>query len=209
MYYVPFIEEIETRAGQIFGSDMKITTTGVMALFGRIIYASIYSAVTSYIIAAAVITLLMIFLLGNIRLGLISMIPNLMPIIITIGAMGWLNISLNMFTMLIGSIAIGIAVDDTIHFVYNFRRYFSQSGDPVEAIRNTLQTAGQAMLTTTIVLSIGFFIFMFASMQNFFYFGLLTGTALILALASDFLLAPALMTLTAGSVSGKSALMRR
>ena len=70
-----------------------------------------------------------------------------------------------------------------------------QTGDLHEAVENTLLTAGRAMLTTSVVLSIGFFIFMFAAMNNLFYFGLLAGSAVLLALGADLLLAPALMTL--------------
>ncbi len=209
MHYVPFIADVEKRAKTIFGSDADITVTGIMSLFGRIIYASIYSAGQSYLIAFAVITIMMIFLIGNIRLGLLCMFPNLAPIVITMGLMGWLSIPVNMFTMLIGSIAIGIAVDDTVHFAYNFRRYFSIHGDAVSAIRQTLQSAGRAMLATTVILSIGFFIFMFASMQNFFYFGLLTGTALLLALAADFLLAPALFTLVSRTSGSSKNILKR
>jgi len=209
MNYVPFIQEIEAKAHKIFGPDVTLTTTGIMSLFGRIIYASMYSAATSYMIAAVVITLMMIFLVGSLRLGLVSMLPNIIPIVITMGMMGWFGISLNMFTMLIGSIAIGLAVDDTIHFVYHFRRYFSKHPDPVEAVRQTMQTSGRAMLTTTVVLSLGFFLFMFASMKNLFHFGLLTGIALILALSADFFLAPALFSLLAGSKAGKDELLKR
>ncbi len=209
MYYVPFISQVETRAKEIFGNQMEITSTGVMALFGRIIYAAIHSAAISYLIAFGVITVMMIFLINSVRLGILCMIPNLAPIVVTLGLMGWIGLPMDMFTMLIGSIAIGIAVDDTVHFVYNYRRYFSEYGDNVEAVRHTLQTAGRAMLTTTVVLSLGFFIFMFASMSNLFYFGLLTGVALLLALAADFLLAPALMTLAAGSKVGRAEILKR
>lgn len=201
MLYVPFISQVETKAKEIFGIDVQITSTGIMALFGRIIYAAIHSATISYLIAFGVISVMMIFLIGSVRLGLLCMIPNLAPIAATLGLMGWLGLPMDMFTMLIGSIAIGIAVDDTVHFVYNYRRYFSEFGNNEDAVRHTLQTAGRAMFTTTVVLSLGFFIFMFASMSNLFYFGLLTGVALILALAADFLLAPALMTLASGSVA--------
>jgi predicted RND superfamily exporter protein len=97
--------------------------------------------------------------------------------------------------MLIASIVIGLAVDDTIHFMYNFRRYYQKTGDLNVAVENTLMTAGRAMLTTSVVLSLGFFIFMFAEMNIFFYFGLLAGSAVLLALGADLLLAPALMTL--------------
>ncbi|MFC1831564.1 RND family transporter [Thermodesulfobacteriota bacterium] len=202
LLYIPFIRDVTERFSDTFtkrrlegGDPMQVTATGIMSLFGRIIHAAMYSAAQSYAIALVVITLMMILLIGNLKLGLISMIPNLAPIITVLGLMGWLAINLDMFTMLIGSIVIGLAVDDTIHFMYNFKRYYMQTGDLHEAVENTLLTAGRAMLTTSVVLSIGFFIFMFAAMNNLFYFGLLAGSAVLLALGADLLLAPALMTL--------------
>ena len=202
LLYIPFIRDVTERFSDTFtkrrlegGDPMQVTATGIMSLFGRIIHAAMYSAAQSYAIALVVITVMMILLIGNLKLGLISMIPNLAPIITVLGLMGWLAINLDMFTMLIGSIVIGLAVDDTIHFMYNFKRYYMQTGDLHEAVENTLLTAGRAMLTTSVVLSIGFFIFMFAAMNNLFYFGLLAGSAVLLALGADLLLAPALMTL--------------
>jgi len=93
-----------------------------------------------------------------------------------------------------------LAVDDTVHFMHNFQRYYRRSGDTVEAITHTLHTSGRAMVVTTVVLSLGFFIFMRSEMNNLFNFGGLTGLAIILALAADLLLAPALMTLIFGKV---------
>jgi len=199
--YVPFMREIEMQCKQTFANadtvnqKVSVTTTGIMSLFGRILYATIYSAAQSYMIAFAVITLMMIMLIGSLRIGLISMIPNLGPVIVVMGIMGWASIPLDMFTMLIASIAIGLAVDDTVHFMYHFRRYFDKSGDVADAVHHTFHTSGRAMLTTSIVLALGFFIFMFASMNNLFYFGLLTGLAIVFALAADLLLTPALMVL--------------
>ena len=202
LLYIPFISDVTDRFSDTFGSrtleggkPMQVAATGIMSLFGRIIHAAIYSAAQSYGIALVVITVMMILLIGNLKLGLISMIPNLTPIITVLGLMGWLGINLDMITMLIASIVIGLAVDDTIHFMYNFKRYYQQTGDLHVAVENTLMTAGRAMLTTSVVLSLGFFIFMFADMNIFFYFGLLTGSAVLLALGADLLLAPALMTL--------------
>lgn len=206
LLYVPFINDVKSRFEAEFagrqlqdGEAMQVTVTGIMSLFGRIIHAAIYSAAQSYGIALVVITVMMVVLIGNLRLGFISMIPNLAPIFSVLGFMGWMSIQLDMFTMLIASIAIGLAVDDTIHFMYNFRRYYEETGEVAEAVKHTLHTAGRAMLTTSIVLSIGFFIFMFASMNNLFYFGLLTGFAIILALLADLLLAPALMAVVVDS----------
>lgn len=207
--YVPFIQEIEQRFATAFadldkaGKPVTVSTTGIMSLFARILYATMHSAAQSYGVAFAVISVMMIILIGHLRLGLIAMIPNLGPIGIVMGLMGWFGIPLDMFTMMVASIAIGLAVDDTVHFIYNFKRYYTQSGDLREAVGHTLHTAGRAMLTTSIVLSIGFFIFMFASMNNVFYFGFLVGLAIILALIGDFFLAPALMALSADKMLKK------
>lgn len=123
------------------------------------------------------------------------MLPNLLPIFLTLGYMGWAGIPLDMYTLLIGSIALGLVVDDTIHFMYNFRRYFLQTGDVATAVKMTLHSCGLAMLMTTIVLSCGSFIFMISEMRSLYYFGMLTGMTIILALLADFFLIPALMVL--------------
>ncbi len=186
-------DDLQKRFQQQLGDDVVITVTGMNAILGRTMAATIFSMTESYAIAAVVITIMMILLLGSLRLGLISMIPNLTPIIVTVGVMGWLDLPMDLFTILIGSIAIGLAVDDTIHFMHNFRRYHSQSGDVADAVRRTLLTSGRAMLVTSIVLCLGFFIYMFSILTNLFNFGLLTGLAIAIALLADLFLAPALM----------------
>ena len=191
--YEDFLNDIQQRFNSVFGTDVAITITGMNALLSRTMSATIFSMAESYIIAAAVITVMMILLIGNIRIGLVSMLPNLTPIILTLGLMGWLGLPLDLFTMLIGSIAIGLAVDDTIHFMHNYRRYHHDTGDVREAVRKTLLTTGRAMVVTTIVLSLGFFLYMGANLSNLVNFGLLTGFTIITALLADLFLAPALM----------------
>jgi len=173
--------------------EIDITLTGMMALLARTLSNAIMSLAKSYITALCVITVLMVLLIGRVRIGLLSMIPNLAPILLTLGVMGFFSFPMDLFTMMVGSIAIGLAVDDTIHFMHNFRRYFEACGDPVQAVHDTLQTTGRAMLVTSIVLSIGFFIFTFASMNNLFNFGILTAFTITMALLSDYFIAPALM----------------
>jgi len=193
---VSVVDQFGAKARELLPPSTQITVTGVTTLLVRAISAVIDSMQISYLIAAGVITLLMILLLGSVPLGLLSMIPNLLPIVLTLGLMGWAGIPLDAFTLLIGSIALGLAVDDTIHFFHNFGRYRRAHGSPQEASRRTLLTTGRAMLFTTLVLVAGFWVFMFASMNNLFNFGLLTGVTLIVALLADVLLAPALLTLT-------------
>ena len=173
--------------------EARVTITGMMALLARTIYNAIKSMAKSYAIALVVITILMVILIGRIRIGLLSMVPNLAPILLMLGVIGAFSIPMDLFTMMVASVAIGLAVDDTIHFMHNFRRYYDQSGDPKRAVHETLHTTGRAMLVTTIVLAIGFFIFAFATMNNVTNFGLLTGFTVIMALVADYLIAPALM----------------
>ncbi len=194
-FYGQFLKWFDADLAKRFDGLAEVTLTGMSPMFGRTLAAAISSATKSYIIAGIVITIMMILLIGNLKIGLLSMIPNLTPILLMLGIMGIMDYPLDMFTMLIGSIAIGLAVDDTVHFMHNYRRYLGETSDVRESVRRTLLTAGRAMLVTTVVLSLGFFIFMFATMSNLFNFGLLTGITIIAALLSDFFLAPAIMTL--------------
>ena len=167
----------------------------MVPIMAQVLTASIHSMLKSYAYALVIITFLMIVLIGRIKIGLFSMIPNIFPIILMLGLMGWAGLPMDLFCMMVGSIAIGLAVDDTIHFMHNFRRYFEHFGDAKKAVHETLHTTGRAMLVTTCVLSIGFFTFMFSEMNNLFNFGLLTGFTLIMALLADYFIAPALMIL--------------
>jgi hypothetical protein len=192
--YTAFINEVEEYFQKNF-PELKVSSTGMTSLLAQTMSRVIRSMAKSYTIALVVITFFMILLIGRLRIGMLSMVPNLFPIILTLGIMGWFHVPLDLFTMLIGSISIGLAVDDTIHFMHNFRRYFEQSGDAKQAVMETLHSTGRAMLITTCVLSLGFFVFMFANLNNLFNFGWLTGFTIIMALASDYFIAPALMVL--------------
>jgi predicted RND superfamily exporter protein len=111
---------------------------------------------------------------------------------------------------MIGSIAIGIVVDDTLHFMYNFRKYYEQSLDTPWAIQKTMLGTGRALLLTSLILCSGFFILMTASLSLLVVFGFLTGLTIIFALLADFFVNPALMVLvtrkaTSRLVSGPEA----
>ena len=187
---------VKKEATNSFPND-KVETTGMIPLLINTFTHAISSSVISYLIAAIAITFMMMFILGSPRLGLISMIPNFTPIIMGLFIMYVGHMPLDMFTLLIGSIAIGLAVDDTIHFMHNFRRYYLETGDSAKAIEQTFFTTGKAMVITTLVLSLGFFAYIAAYMISVQNFGILTGSVIIFALLSDLLLAPALMVVAA------------
>ncbi len=196
LYYQPFIARVEALAHEILGDDVEITITGFVSLMTRSLNAISTSLERSYLMALAIITPLMFLVLGTFRTGLASMVPNLAPIILTLGLMGWAGIALDTFTLLIGSIAIGLAVDDTIHFMHVFRKYHEELHDTSAAVRETLRTTGQALLVTSVVLSLSFFIYAFASLNNLVKFGLLTGVTIIFAFVADITLSPVLMALS-------------
>ncbi len=194
--YSRFVVAMENRFKEVFGETVDVTATGIVALLFKTITAMIYSMAQSYVSALAIISVLMILLVGNLRMGLLSMIPNLTPIILTMGVMGWFGIPLDAFTLLIGSIAIGLVVDDTIHIMDNFKVYFDQTGDVSLAFRKTLQTTGRAVVCTSVVLATGFLIYMGSSMKNLVHFGMLTTLTIVTALVADVFLMPALLRLT-------------
>jgi len=190
------LDHVKKRVTETF-PDEKVVITGMIPLLINTFSNAVNSSAKSYLIAFIAISFMMMLILGSVRIGLLSMIPNLTPIILGLLMMYVLDIPLDVFTLLIGSIAIGLAVDDTIHFMHNFRRYYLQSGDAAKAIEQTFFTTGKAMLITTIVLSLGFYSYLFGEMVAVQNFGLLTGSVIVMALLSDLLLAPALMIVVA------------
>jgi len=193
--YHGMLEDLKVKLGEKLPAGVEVQLTGMIPLLADVISAAITSAGESYAIAIVLIAIMMMMLLGNVKLGLISMIPNLFPVFFVIAFMVIFNIPFDLFTMLVGTIILGLAVDDNVHFMHNFRRFYDEGKCVDEAVRLTLTGSGRAMLITTIVLSIGFYVYLFASMANLFNFGLLAGTAIIVALIADFILAPALMKL--------------
>ena len=183
---------VKAESKKAFPND-EVTTTGMIPLLIHTFAGAVHSSVVSYIIAFVLITFMMIFILGSVRIGLLSMVPNLTPIILGLLIMVIKPIPLDMFTLLIGSIAIGLAVDDTIHFMHNFKRYYLETKDAAKAIEHTFYTTGKAMVITSMVLSLGFYAYMMANMISVQNFGLLTGSVILFALLADLLLAPALM----------------
>ena len=193
MAFPPFIQAVVEEAERVFGPEVSIRVSGIVHVIGATMTAVIQTMLRSYAMALAIITPLMVLLIGNVRVGLLAMIPNLTPILLTLGIMGWADIPLDTFTLLIGSVAMGLAVDDTIHFMHNFRRYFDEYANVEVAVRKTLETTGQALLFTSIVLALGFAIYTQAYLTNLFYFGLLTALTIVFAFLADIVLAPALL----------------
>ena len=177
------------------GDSVEITITGMVPLFQRTLSAAMDSMATSYVMAFVLIAIMMMILMGSVKIGLISMIPNMLPIIMTLGFMSVVNMPLDMFTMLVGAIVIGLSVDDTVHFFHNFKKYHHLGHTTKESVEHTMIGTGRALVATSVVLALGFYVYMFASLNNLINFGVLAGGAISIALISNIVLGPALLTL--------------
>ncbi len=195
MLYPAFLERLTRDLREILGEALPFELTGGVVMFTGIFNAVIISMARSYLFALGVILPLLVLLVGSLRRGLAAMIPNLIPVYLVLCLMGALDIPLDASTLLMGGVVIGLAVDDTIHFMHQFNRYYELTGDPRAAVHQTLATTGSALLFTSLVLSLGFCVFLFAYMRNSVWFGLLGSFAAAVAFLADVLVAPALMVL--------------
>lgn len=193
--YAGFIEGLELHIREIVGDSAKATFTGAVYLMSPIQKMAIQTMSNSYILSALLITIMMILMLGSFSLGLVSMIPNLLPIIVGMGFMYVTGFALDLYSILIGSIAIGLVVDDTVHFLHNFQRVYKETGDAELAVTETLNSTGNALLFTTILLFGGFMTYSLSGLTSLSEFGMITGFIIILALISDIVLLPALLKL--------------
>ena len=193
--YLWLTETLRLEVNRIFGETVTVSITGSANLTGKSVLGMMNSMARSYVIASIVIVVLMILMIGSVRVGMLSMIPNFLPIMMTLGTMGFLGLPLDMFTILLGGIALGVAVDDTVHFMHTFRRVYLRSRDVEAAVRHTMQLVGRALLFTTIALSGGYFVLVFASMNNLFKFGIVIGITILMAFLADIIISPALMAL--------------
>lgn len=196
--YTDFIDEVEALFRSRLGPDITVRATGNVGLTSRILAAVKQTQISSLLIATLVIGLLMVLFMGNIRIGLLSMVPNMFPILVGVGSMGLLGIPFDNATAMVAAITLGIAADDTIHFMHTFKRYYDDSGEARGSVRQAFAITGRAMLFTSLILVAGFMSYTFATLGAYVMFGLLLSITIVVALAADFLLAPALLELILG-----------
>lgn len=173
--------------------DMQVRVTGSLALMMTLVDYINWAQIKSFTFALVIITLLLVVSLGSVQAGLISMVPNLLPAFFTFGVMGLLDIPLDTDTLIIAPLIIGIAVDDTIHFIAHYRDAWFECGDVDEALASTIKEVGQAVTFTTLVLGVGFSMLAFSDYLGLAKTGIFGSLAIFVALSSDLFLFPALI----------------
>jgi predicted RND superfamily exporter protein len=189
------IEKIEAHATETMSPHLRTVVTGRSKVFIKQMSKIVTTQIDSFTMCFVIITILMIIYVRSFKLALLSLPVNLFPILATLGAMGIFGINLDISTIMIASIAICIAVDDTIHFISRFHAEQKKGNDVITSIDNTLHSSGRAMMYTTLVMGGGFFIFCFSSFATNRYFGILMSFTMILAIIGDLLIYPYLIKL--------------
>ncbi len=186
-------EKILAHARQFLPEQLHVEVTG----FGMAISASSHlltvGQIKSLTLSLGLIFAVMYLMFLSGKVGLIAIVPNCFPIVMNFGIMGWLGIPLSASTSLIASIAIGLAVDDTIHYLYRYNREFKKDLDKDRALRDTIKNIGKPIIFTTLTISIGFFVLMFSHFKPTATFGFLMVITMLTALMGDLILLPALM----------------
>ena len=145
-------------------------------------------------LAILLIAVFMAYLFKNFRMIIISLIPNLLPLLITAGLMGFIGIPIKPSTILIFSIAFGISVDDTIHFLAKYRQELTESNWNIKrSVYNSIKETGLSMFYTSIVLFFGFSVFIVSNFGGTVALGSLVSITLLLAMMSNLLLLPSLL----------------
>jgi predicted RND superfamily exporter protein len=167
--------------------------SGYVPLYVRLIDYLVWGQVNSITTSFLVIFGVLLLLFRSLRHALISLPGNVVPVALTLGFMGWAGIHLDVATVLIASVALGLAVDDTIHFVFKFRAREQETGDAARAVDETLRTTGAAIMATSITLALGFSVLALAQVKSVAVFGVLMGVTMVSALIGELLITPAVI----------------
>ena len=170
---------------------------GYIPLYVRIMDHIVQSQISSFAWAFVVIFTLIGLLFRSVRMALIAVPANLLPVLVTLGVMGFFGIRLDVATVTIAAIVLGLVVDDSTQFLYRYRAVEETGVGVTAAVRTAVQTVGRPMMITTIVLAGGFSVLGLADIKSVAYFGLLLAVALVSALLADLLVIPAMLIVMA------------
>lgn len=184
--------EMVAKARALLGRDVRVEPTGLVYLMNRMETYLLDSQMRSFLIAFAVITLCIIIMLRSIRLGLLAMIPNVLPVLFTLALMVPLGIPLDVGTIMIAGVALGLVVDDSIHFLSRLQQERGRGTHTAGAIHEAMGRAGRPIVYTSFVLALGFLVLSFASFNPVIHFGLLSAVVIALALVFDLVVLPAI-----------------
>lgn len=192
---LPDIRDLTDRAEELFpGADVRLT--GVAVQLALVVDYIVRGQILSFLVALLFVGAVMVVALRSVKVGLVAMVPNVAPVVFVVGTMAALDIPLHQATAVVAPMLLGIAVDDTIHYVTHFRSAFQRTGRYEDAARDTMHTVGRAIVTTSIVVAIGFAVLLTSAANAYRHVGLVTIVGVVAALLSDLLVTPTLLRIT-------------
>jgi predicted RND superfamily exporter protein len=190
------LKKIKADLTDILRFDAKhVHLAGLLVLYNNMLQSLFGSQILTLGITVLVLTAMFLVLFRSLRIALIAMLANVLPVTAVLGVMGWLNIPLDMMTITIAAISLGIAVDDTIHYIHRFRHEFQKDRKYVHTMHRCHGNIGHAMYYTSVTIIIGFSILALSNFIPSVYFGLLTGLAMLIALLAALTLLPQMLIL--------------
>ncbi len=181
--------------GMLGINEEDIHLSGLLVLYNNMLQSLFGSQILTLGITVLLLTGMFLMLLRSFKLALIAMLPNVLAIAGVLGVMGWLNIPLDMMTITIAAISLGMAVDNTIHYIHRFKDEFQKDHMYLPTMHRCHGSIGRALYYTSITIVIGFSILVMSNFIPSVYFGLLTGLALLIALLAALTLLPQMLIL--------------
>lgn len=185
------LQQVTELAQKLF-PKAKISPVGSLPQFTTMMQYIVRGQIASFIIALVVIGILMMLVFGSVKTGLIGLIPNIMPAIVVGGLMGWMNYPLDMMTATIMPMVLGLAVDDTIHFINHGHLEFDRQKSYKQAILRTFRIVGTPIVLTSIIVSSNFAAYTISDATSFVHMGILSVAGMLSALLSDLCITPLL-----------------
>ena len=179
--------------GKLGFSEDRIAISGLLVLYNNMLQSLFKSQILTLGVVMVGIALMLLVLFRSVPLAIIGIIPNILAAGIILGLMGWFRIPLDMMTITIAAITIGIAVDNSIHYIYRFREEFARKQDYIETLHYCHANIGKAVFYTAITIIVGFSILVMSNFIPTIYFGLLTAFAMLVAFFAALTLLPKLI----------------
>ena len=167
--------------------------TNLLILYNNMLQSLFDSQISTLGAVVAILYIMFLILFRSIFVATLAIIANIVPVGVIFGFMGWMKIPLDMMTITIAAISIGIAVDNTIHYIHRFKLEFARSKNYDESMFNAHKSIGRAMFYTSVIIMIGFSVLVLSNFIPTIYFGLLTLLAMFMAIVADLLLLPVLL----------------
>ncbi len=190
------LQRIRRYIAEHFPADLPVRLTGTLVLMTGTTSDIVAGQIKSLTLALGVIFIVMALMFLSAKVGFLAILPNVLPIVIFFGVMGWLGVLLNVGTSLIAAIALGIAVDSTIHYMARLNLELQGETDQAAALVRTVRTVGVPIVYTTVALFFGFLTFGLSSFVPIQNFGILAGVTMATSLGANLVLLPALLATT-------------